>query len=93
MGIYDEDQLIGVIAVQHVDVHPRPGHPSGKQSELARDILFEPLDDNLAFVEYANSGILQRSPCGRGIVKQEVGDAVAPNDKSSATFHADAGPT
>jgi hypothetical protein len=61
-----------VIAVESFDVHARIGHHSGELSQLARNGLLQPLNDDISNGDNTNAGVLE---CGAGsftILEQEV---------------------
>jgi hypothetical protein len=72
--------LVVVVAVKDFDVDTRFSHAAREKAELPGDILLQSLDENLAFVENANSGCFQCLAGGEPIFKEEVSDAYAAND-------------
>src|SRR5882724_11718515 len=49
--VYDEDQPVIVIAVQHFDIDACLGHASREHAELSGKGLFQSLHDHLSLVE------------------------------------------
>src|SRR5688500_20225812 len=64
-----------MVAVQHLDIDSRLGHPAGEQAELPGHVLLQPLDQDLSLRQHLDPGRLE-SPAGGGAIgKQEMGEA------------------
>jgi hypothetical protein len=89
--IYDQDQLIAVIAIKHFDVDASLGHPAGEFTELTRFGLVEPLDENFALVQYLDASCFQRASGRSAIVEEEVCGSLTFDDPGAAAFDAYSG--
>jgi hypothetical protein len=87
----DEDQLMSVVAVEHLDVHPGACHTARELAQLPGLTLVQALDQHLALAEDGNASRFQRSPGSGPIGKQEVRDAMTVDDEGTATFDAHSG--
>ncbi len=78
-----------VVAVERLDVHARLGHPAGELAQLARDLLLEPLRDDLTASDDADARALQRAPGGVAIMEQKMPNTFAANHPGAAALDAD----
>src|SRR5450755_323230 len=83
----DEDQLMIVIAVLHLDVHAGIGHATRDLAELSRLALPQPDDHNVVLSNDADSRRLERLASRRAILEQKVRDAF----EDAAAFDAHTG--
>ena len=80
-----------MVAVQHLDVDSRLGHPSGEQTELTGHLLLQSLNQHFPFGEHRDPGRFEGPSGGSAIGKQEVGDAPAVHHPGSPALDADPG--
>src|SRR5687768_11344326 len=79
-----------VVAVQHLDIDSRLGHPAGEQAELPGHVLLQTLNQDLPLREHLDPGRFE-SPAGGGAIgNQEMGDAPAVHDPGSSALDAHA---
>ena len=65
-----------MVTVQDLDIDAGLGHPAGQLSELAGNILSQPLDQNLPFGDDADAGGFQRGARFLQVFKAMIEDPV-----------------
>src|SRR5262245_54061256 len=84
-----QNELVGVIAVDDFNVHARIRHKPSYLPQLTRLYLIQPLNEHLAIIQNFNPSVLECSPGSSAVLKQEVRDSLAVDQKRSASFDAD----
>src|SRR4030095_13550068 len=83
-----KDELVVVIAIEHLDVHTCLNHSSGDLSQLAGFSLIQPHCYDIAHSQDANIDCFERSASSFAIGHEEVSESRAGRDKCAATFDA-----
>src|SRR5215471_18608859 len=89
--VHHQDQLMVVVAVEHLDIHARLRHAAHNLAELSGLRLTQSLDQYFAFDKHADTGGFQR-PAGSGaILEQKVRGAYAVYHPGATSFDAHSG--
>ena len=81
-----------VIAVLHLDIHPRLGHPSGDLTELTGLALAQALDEDIPHGNDADACGCEDLARLLAVLEEKVCDSHAAGEEDSATFDAHPGP-
>src|SRR5256885_8956395 len=87
--IDDQNQLIVVVTVEHLDVHARVRHAPREHAELTRDSLYQAQCDHFLRGEHTNADRLERFAGGVAIFEEEMRNAGVANSPGSPAFDAD----
>ncbi len=83
---------MGVITVEHFDIHPGVGHQPAERTKLSRYRLFEFLDDDFANRDHLDIGGGEGALGRHGIRHEKMGNAASIGDERPATLNANARP-
>jgi len=82
--VYDQDQLIVVITVHHLDVDSGVTHSPSELAELAWHRLIQALNDNLALGEHLDAFGLECFARRGSVLEEEVRDTFSVDDPGAA---------
>ena len=88
--VYDEDELVIVVAVKDLDVDARLGHPSRDLAELTWFSLVQSQDDDVAYFQNVNARRFERFASGLSILEEKV-SALTVDYEGATTFDAHPG--
>jgi hypothetical protein len=89
--VYDQNQLVIVVAVEDLDIDAGVSHPAREQTELAGHVLLQSLNEHLSILENPDASFLERRAGGRSVHEKEVGYAAAVHHPSSSALDAHPG--
>ena len=69
--IHRQRQLVGVVSVEHLDVHPGIRHAPAQPAELARSILVQALDQHIAHGQHPDADGRERGSRRLAILEEE----------------------
>ena len=89
--VYDEDQLVIVVAVKYLDVDACLGHPARDLAELAGFSLVQSQDEDVAYFQNVDACRFERFASGHPIFEEKVSDALTVDYEGATTFDAHSG--
>ena len=89
--VHDKDQLMGMVAVQNLDVDASLCHPAREPTELTGHVLLQPLNEHVPFREDLDARRFQRLAGGGSVREEEMSDPFAAYDPGPSAFDAHPG--
>lgn len=86
--VHDEDELMRMVAVQHVDVDAGRGYAAREQTKLTGHVLLQSQHDDFPFREDSYACRLQCLSGGGSVREEEVSDSLATHDPDPTAFNA-----
>jgi hypothetical protein len=88
----NENQLVVMVTVEHLDVDTGFGHASGQQAELSWHGLMQAHTNDVANLEHADPGKLKGAPGGCAVGKEKVRGCACTDHPGATSFDTDTGP-